>query len=72
MSAELSGSLVGNYGFADVFIWQPRPAIPSILIFELPLFPTCLLSPFELSLWNADLEGGLMADSQQVVVQYRT
>lgn len=57
MSAELSGSLAGNYGFADVIIWQ-RPATPSILIFASPLFPACLSSPFELFLWKAELEGG--------------
>lgn len=59
MSAELSGSLAGNYGFTDVIIWQPRPATPSILIFASPLFLACLLSPFELSLWKAELEGVL-------------
>lgn len=68
MSAELSGSLVGNYGFQDVIIWQPRPAIPSILIFASPLFPACLSSLFELSLWKAELEGGLIEDSLTVSI----
>lgn len=71
MSAELSGSLAGNYGFADVIIWQPRPATPSILIFASPLFPACLLSPFELFMWKAELDGGLIEEFQQVGSQYR-
>lgn len=59
MSAELSGSLAGNYGFADVIIWLPRPVTPSILIFASPHFPACLSNTFKLFLWKAKLRGVL-------------
>lgn len=70
MSAELSESLAGNYGFADVIIWRPRPATPSILIFESPLFPTCLNSPFGMLIWRGVL--WRTCNRLWVVVQYRT